>query len=67
MELDGFSSVAGSELAALFRDTQTGQSQTLFQLSNDRHDTVTNLGNHDSLTPTNVHIADLHANDFIVR
>jgi hypothetical protein len=68
MELDGFSSVtSNAQLTALLHDAQTGQSQALFQSTNNGHDTVINLGNHDSITLTNVHIADLHASNFIIR
>ena len=68
IELDGFSSVtSNAQLAAFLNEAQTGQSQTLFQPANGGHDTVIDLGNHDSLTLVNVHIADLHANDFIIR
>ena len=67
IELDGFSSVTSSaQLAALLHDAQTGQPQALFQSTNDNHDTVINLGLHDSLTLKNVHIADLHSSDFII-
>jgi hypothetical protein len=67
IELDGFSSVAdSSQLQALLNDAQTGHSQFLFQMANG-HDTVINLGNHDSITLTNVPITDLHANNFIIH
>ena len=68
IELDGFSSVTNNaQLAALLHDAQTGQSQALFQSMNDGHDTVINLGNHDSITLMNVHLADLHASNFIIH
>jgi hypothetical protein len=68
IELDGFSSVASNnQLAALLHDAQTGQPQSLFQPVNGGHDTQINLGNHDSITLTGVHIADLHASDFIIH
>jgi hypothetical protein len=63
-ELDGFSSAAGSsQLQAHLNDVQTGHSQFLFEMANG-HDTVVNLGDHDSITVTNVQM-DLHAHDFI--
>jgi hypothetical protein len=68
IELDGFSSVtSNNQLAALLHDAQTGQPQSLFQPVNGGHDTQINLGNHDSITLTDVHIADLHASDFIIH
>ena len=39
----------------------------MFQSANGGHDTLINLGNHDSITLTNVHIADLHASNFIIH
>jgi hypothetical protein len=67
IELDGFSSVtSNAELAALLHDAQTGQSQALFQSTNVGHDTVINLGNNDTITLMNVHLADLHASNFII-
>jgi len=67
-ELDGFSSVtSNSQLATLLNDAQTGQAQSMFQSVNGGHDTLINLGNHDSITLTDVHIADLHASDFIIH
>jgi hypothetical protein len=68
VELDGFSSVTNNaQLAALLHDAQTGQSQLLFQSTNGGHDTVINLGNHDSITLMNVHISELHASNFIIH
>ena len=67
-ELDGFSSVTGiNQLQTLLTEAQTGQSQSLFESSNGGHDTVINLGNHDSITLANVQVADLHASNFIVH
>jgi serralysin len=67
IELDGFSSVTSNvQLAALLHEAQAGQSQVLFQSTNDGHDTVINVGNHDSITLMNVHLADLHASNFII-
>ena len=66
IELDGFSSVADSnQLQTLLNDAQTGHMQSLFQMANG-HDTVINLGNHDSITLTNVQVIDLHASNFIL-
>ena len=67
IELDGFSSVTNNALLTALNDAQTGQSQALFQSANGGHDTVINLGNHDSITLTNVHIYDLHASNFIIH
>jgi len=39
----------------------------LLQSVNGGHDTLINLGNHDSVTLTSVHVADLHASDFIIH
>jgi serralysin len=68
IELDGFSSITdNTHLATLLNDAQNGSSQNLFQSANNSHDTVINLGNHDSLTLLNVQISDLHASDFIIH
>ena len=68
IELDGFSSVtSNNQLAALLHDAQTGQPQSLFQSVNGGHDTLINLGTHDSVTLAGVHLADLHASDFIIH
>jgi serralysin len=68
IELDGFSSVtSNTQLAALLSEAQTGQPQALFQSTNGDHDTMINLGNHDSITLMNVHIADLHASNFLIH
>ena len=68
IELDGFPSVTNNtQLAAFLNDALTRQPQTLFHSTNDGHDTVIDLGNHDSITLMNIHIADLHASDFIIR
>jgi len=68
IELDGFSSVtSNNQLAALLHDAQTGQPQSLFQPVNGGHDTQINLGNHDSITLTDVQIADLHASNFMIH
>ena len=68
IELDGFASVTNNnQLATLLHEAQTGQSQTLFESVNGGHDTLINLGNHDSITLTDVQIADLHASHFIIH
>jgi 20S proteasome alpha/beta subunit len=68
IELNGFSSVANAtQLATLLNDAQTGQSKSLFQPANDGHDTVINLGNHDSITLAHVQLADLRASNFIIN
>jgi hypothetical protein len=67
VELDGFSSVAdNNQLQTLLHDAQTGHMQSLFEMPNG-HDTVINLGNHDSITLTNVQVIDLHASNFIIH
>jgi serralysin len=68
IELDGFSSVtSNAQLAVLLNEAQTGQMQALFQSTNSGHDTMVNLSNHDSITLANVHLADLHASNFIIH
>ena len=68
IELNSFSSISSdAQLATLLNDAQTGQFQTLFKSTNDGHDTVINLGNHDSITLVNFHLADLHASNFIIH
>ena len=58
IEPDGFSAVTSiAQLEAFLKDAQTGHSQALLQSMNDGHDTVINLGNHDGMTPMNVHLA----------
>jgi serralysin len=44
-----------------------GMSQTQLQSPHDGHDTVIDLGSHDSVAATNIHLADLHMNDFMIR
>lgn len=67
-EFGGFSSVANeAQLAALLHCAQSGQPQALFQPLPGGHDTVMNLGNHDSVTLIGVALADLHASNFIVH
>jgi hypothetical protein len=62
-ELGGFSLLAkNAEFAALLIDA--GQPHAQFQWGNDGHDAAVN---HDSMTLINAHMADLHANDFIIR
>jgi serralysin len=66
IELDSFSSVADTnQLQTLLSDAQTGHMQALFQMANS-HDTIINLGNHDSITLPNIHVTDLHAT-FIIH
>jgi VCBS repeat-containing protein len=68
IELDGFSSLTShSQLASLLAEAQAGQPEPVFQSINGGHDTLINLGNHDSITLTNVHLADLHASNFIIH
>ncbi|MGA2292566.1 hypothetical protein, partial [Bradyrhizobium sp.] len=68
IELDGFSSLtSNAQLAALLSEAQAGQPQSLFQSTIGGHDTVINLGNHDSITLTNLSISELHASSFIIH
>src|SRR5665213_1074362 len=68
IEPDGFSGVtSGNQLATLLNEAQTGQMQSLFRAVNGGHDTLINLGNHDSIMLTGVQIADLHASDFLIH
>jgi VCBS repeat-containing protein len=68
IELDGFASVPNSNtLAQLLQEAQNGQAQSMFTAVNGGHDTLITLDSHDSLTLTNIRIADLHANSFIVH
>ena len=68
VELDGFAAVSNiNQLQTLLSEAQAGQSQSVFQSANGGHDTVINLGNHDSITLANVKIADLHASNFIIH
>jgi hypothetical protein len=68
IELDGFSTITdANQLAVLLNEAQAGQSRSLFQSADNGHDTVMNLGNHDIITLVNVHLADLHASNFIIR
>lgn len=68
IELDGFSSVTSiNQLQTLLTEAQNGQAQSLFESANSGHDTVINLGNHDSITLANVQLAALHASNFIIH
>jgi hypothetical protein len=68
IELNGFSSVQNiTDLQTMLAEAQNGQQQSLFQTANGGHDTVINLGNHDSITLENVALADLHASNFVVH
>jgi VCBS repeat-containing protein len=68
IELNGFASIPNSNtLAALLQEAQSGQAQSTFVAVNGGHDTLIVLDSHDSLTLTNVRIADLHASGFIVH
>ena len=68
IELDGFSSVPNiNQLQTLLNEAQAGQPQPVFHAAHGGQDTVIDLGNHDSITLANVHLADLHASNFIVR
>jgi hypothetical protein len=68
IELDGFSSVTSADqVQAYLNEAANNQTQPLFQTANAGHDTVLNLGNNDILTLANVHVTDLHANNFIIH
>jgi hypothetical protein len=67
IHLDVFSSVAASQFAALFHDVQPGPPPAQFHWASDGHDPATNPGNLDGTTWMDGHIADLHANGFIIR
>src|SRR5262249_28084021 len=68
IELDGFSSVTSiHELQSQLTEAQNGQTQSLFESANGGHDTVINLGNHDSITLANIQLTSLHASNFIVH
>lgn len=65
IELDGFSSVSSlHELRMLLSEAQNGQSESLFHVTG--HNTVIDLGNHDTIVLANVHLASLHASNFII-
>lgn len=67
IELDGFSSVANAlQFATLLGAAQSGQAQSLLQAVDGGNDTLIKLGDHDSITLQNVHLADLHAANFII-
>ena len=67
IELDGFSSVTSlHELRMLLSDAQNGQSESLFHVTHGGHNTVIDLGNHDTIVLANVHLASLHASNFII-
>jgi serralysin len=53
--------------AALFQSALTGQAQSPPQSGSDVHDITFNSVNHDNMTWVDAHIADLHANSFIIR
>ena len=68
IELDGFASASSiHELQTLLQEAQNSESQSMFQTANGGHDTVINLGNHDSITLLNIKVADLHASNFIIH
>ncbi len=67
-ELGGFSSVTNSSPPAVVsNNAQTEQSHSLFQSVDGGYDTVINPGNHDSVSPINLHIADLNVGNFILH
>jgi hypothetical protein len=68
IELHGFSSVSDtSALQALLTEAQTGQAQPLFHAANGGHDTVINLGDHDSIILQNIQLPNLHIGNFVVH
>ena len=67
IELDGFSSVSDtSALQTLLTEAQSGQAQSLFHAADSGHDTVINLGDHDSIVLQNIQLANLHMNNFML-
>src|SRR5262249_22677305 len=68
IELDWFSSVTSiNQLQTQLAEAQNGQAQSLFESANGGHDTVINLGNHDSIILANIQLAALHASNFIIH
>jgi hypothetical protein len=68
IELDGFSSVSETNaLQTLLTEAQSSQAQPLFHAAKSGHDTVINLGDHDSIILQNVQLANLHINNFAVH
>ena len=66
VELDGFAGLTGGAFAALLAQAPAGQAQSMLQAVNDGHDTLISLGGHDSVTLLSVHLADVHAINFII-
>ena len=68
IKLDGFSSVPNiNQLQTLLNEAQAGQPQSVFHATHGGQDTVIDLGAHDRITLAHIHLADLHANNFIIR
>jgi hypothetical protein len=68
IELDGFAAVISiNQVQTALAEAQAGQAQALFQAANGGHDTIINLGTHDSITLVNVQLAELHASNFVVH
>jgi aryl-phospho-beta-D-glucosidase BglC (GH1 family) len=66
-DLRGFASMpTTNQVSELLHEAQTGQTQAVFSSTNEGHDTMIDLGNHDSITLSNVQLATLHANNFII-
>jgi Tryptophan-rich Synechocystis species C-terminal domain len=65
---DGFlSATTINQLPTLLTEAHSGQSQSLFHMTNSSHDTMINLVNHDSITQANVQLPDLHVSSFIIH
>ena len=68
IKLDGFSSVPNiNQLQTLLNEAQAGQQQSVFHATHGGQDTVIDLGAHDRITLPHIHLADLHANNFIIH
>jgi len=67
-ELDGFASITSvHELHDLLSEARAGQSDSLFHAAQGGDDTVIHLGHHDDIILANLHLANLHASNFIIR
>jgi hypothetical protein len=67
VDLDGFSSITSRhELQMLLSEAHAGESELLFHATHGGQNTVIHLGDHDTITLANVHLASLHASNFII-
>jgi hypothetical protein len=68
IELDGFAVVPSiDQLRTILHEAQNGEAQSILQAANGGHDTVINLGNHDSITLVNMKVTDLLASNFMIH